>query len=272
MTYAIPPQGWYGPETEPEEPTVPLSHYLWILKRHRWKILAFVAACMLATFIVSERVTPIYESTATIDVDRRMPAGILGQDANQYPTADADQFLATQVKLIQSDSVLRPVAEKFHLKTDAAGKLPSTRAQNAPVTLKQLKVTRPPNTYLLLIAYRSPNPDLASDVSNAIAASYIRHTYDIRFRSSASLAEFMEKQLEELKAKMETSGEALAKFERELNVINPEEKTNILSSRLLQLNTDYTTAQTDRVHKEAAYTSVRSGEMEAAQVSSHVEN
>jgi hypothetical protein len=32
--------GW---DLEPEEPAVPLSHYLWIVKRHRWKILAFVS-------------------------------------------------------------------------------------------------------------------------------------------------------------------------------------------------------------------------------------
>jgi succinoglycan biosynthesis transport protein ExoP len=67
----------------------------------------------------------------------------------------------------------------------------------------------------------------------------------------------MEKQLEELKAKMERSSAALAQFERELNVINPEEKTSILSARLLQLNTEYTNAQTDRVRKEAAWKSVQ---------------
>ncbi len=284
LAYTVPPPNWYGPDPEPDEPTVPLSHYLWILKRHRWKILSFVAACVLAVFLVSERITPIYESTATIDVDRRMPAGVLGQDAAQYPTQDADQFLATQVKLIQSDSVLRPVADKFHLrKADrtspqnrdrqgADSALPSTAAQDAPVKLKDLKVTRPPNTYLLLIAYRSPDPRLASDVANAIAGSYILHTYNIRFRSSAGLAQFMEKQLEELKAKMESSSAALAGFERELNLINPEEKTNILSSRLLQLNTDYTTAQTERVRKEAANNSVRAGTLEAAQVSTQGES
>jgi capsular exopolysaccharide synthesis family protein len=279
VTYTVAPPNWYGPDSEPEERTVPLSHYIWILKRHRWKILSFVAVCVIATFIVSERVTPIYESTATIDVDRRMSAGILGQEATQDPSMDSDQFLATQVKLIESDSVLRPVVEKFHLRSEAlpsrdrqGAVLPSSRALNAPVTLKQLKVTRPPNTYLLLISYRSPDADLASDVSNAVASSYIFHTYDIRFRSSANLAQFMEKQLEELKAKMERSSEALARFERELNVIDPEEKTNILSARLLQLNTDYTNSQSDRVHKEAAYTSVRNGELEAAQVSTQGES
>jgi capsular exopolysaccharide synthesis family protein len=82
----------------------------------------------------------------------------------------------------------------------------------------------------------------------------------------------MEKQIEELKAKMERSSAALAQFERELNVINPEEKTSILSSRLLQLNTEYTNAQTDRVRKESAWKSVQSGTLEAAQVSTQGED
>jgi capsular exopolysaccharide synthesis family protein len=78
----------------------------------------------------------------------------------------------------------------------------------------------------------------------------------------------MEKQIDELKAKMEKSGMDLAQFEKDLDVINPEEKTNILSARLLQLNTEYTTAQADRVSKEAAWNAMKSGSLEAAQVSS----
>ena len=74
----------------------------------------------------------------------------------------------------------------------------------------------------------------------------------------------MEKQLEELKAKMEGSTAALAQFEKELNVINPEEKTSILSARLLQLNTEYTNAQAERVRKEAAVNSLNTGSMESA--------
>ena len=283
---AIPSQTqWYGPEVEPEEPTVPLSHYLWILKRHRWKILAFVFTCVVSTAIISSRLTPIYESTATVDIDRRMPTGVLGQDAQPAATNDADQFIATQVKLVQSDSVLRPVVEKYKvtdighdswLPESQPNWLPENQPKliddtEAPVTLRSLKVTRPPNTYLLLISYRSPDPHLAADMANGIAQFYIEHTYNIRFRSSASLSTFMEKQLEELKAKMERSSEALAQFERELNVINPEEKTSILSARLLQLNSEYTNAQAERVKKEAAYNSVKSGTLEAVQASSQGE-
>ena len=101
---------------EQQAGTVPLGHYLWILRRHAWKIAGFVAGVVLATLVVSLRLTPIYESTATIDVDRQMPTGVLGQEALQNVSNDADQFLATQVRLIESDSVLRPVVEKYRLR------------------------------------------------------------------------------------------------------------------------------------------------------------
>jgi succinoglycan biosynthesis transport protein ExoP len=261
-----------------DEPTVPLSHYLWILRTHRWKMVAFVSTCLLATAVVSARLQPIYESTATIDIDRRAPSEVVGQDsARDAAPNDADQFLATQIKMIQSDAVLRGVTENFHL-LDREGQLKRMspekmqEAVRAPITLRRLSVTRPPNTYLLLISYRSPDPQLAAEVANAIANSYLAHTYEIRIRSSAGLSSFMERQIDELKAKMERSSLALAQFEKDLDVINPEEKTNILSARLIQLNTEYTNAQAERVKKEAAWNGIKAGSLEAVQVSTQAES
>ena len=262
--YAAPPL-YTWTEEEPEEHRMALSQYVWIVKRHRWKILGFVAASVAATWLISARLTPIYESTATVDVDRQTPPGVVGDEAARSALNDADQFLATQIKLVESDSVLRPVDRRFELRRHEHQTLSaSARAQEAPVTLKRLRVTRPPNTYLIEISYRSEDPQLSADAANAIAESYLEDIYNIRIRSSASLSAFMERQMEELKAKMERSSKALAAFERDLNVINPEEKTNILASRLLQLNTDYTTAQAERLKQEAAYDAVRAGSLEAA--------
>lgn len=259
-------------ETNQEVAGPPASHYIWIVRRHFWKIFAFVLTSVAATVIVSTRVTPIYEATATIDIDRQTPTGVIGQESAPTSQNDSEQFLATQIKLIQSDSVLRPVAQKHRLIDYQA--IAATRTaprpvspEDSPVALRDLKVTRPPSTYLLLISYRSPDPQLSANVANGVAQSYIEHTYNIRFHASAGLSAFMEKQLDELRAKMERSSAAQAQFERELNVINPEEKTSILSARLLQLNTEHTNAQSDRVKKEAAFSSVTAGSLEAAQVS-----
>ena len=261
--YLAPP--YQAAEEESEEAKVPLSQYFWILKRHRWRIGGFVAAVMLGTLVVSARLTPIYESTATVDIDRQSPSGVVGEDAARSALNDSDQFMATQIKLVESDSVLRPVDQRFELRK-LEGQLAalSARGEAAPVILKQLKVTRPPNTYLMQIGYRSADPQLAADAANAITQSYLEHSYEIRLRSSAGVASFMERQIEELKAKMEQSSHALSGFERELNVINPEEKTNILSARLLQLNTEFTNAQTERLRQEAGYQSVSGGSFDAA--------
>lgn len=289
----IPPQGqqfqqWMMPQNqnsssfngEPDnsESGLPLSHYLWIIKRHLWKIAVLVALCTTATFVVTSRLTSIYESTATIDIDRQATNSIVGNDSarsggNPY---DSDQFLATQIKLLQSDSVLRPVMTRYNL-LDQEGQLkdlPEARKTaliNSPIVLKNLKVIRPPNTYLLLVSYRSPDAQLAANVANEISNSYLQHTYTLRIRSSANLSTFVERQIEDLRAKMERSGQRQAQFERELNVISPEEKTSILSSRLMQLNTEYTNAQGDRVRKESQFNSMKGGSLEAAQISSQGE-
>lgn len=265
-------------QLEGEVPPVPLSHHLWILRRHVWKIATFVATCVLVTFVVSARIKPIYESTATIVVDFQEPAEVVGANSTSSATqSNPDQFLATQIKLIQSDAVLHPVAEQYHLLGSGgyAGNASSDNAQQsseAPVSLSQLKVARPPNTYLLLISYRSPDPRLAASIANAIANSYLQHTYDLRIRSSASLSSFMERQLDELKAKMEQSNLALAQYEKDLDVINPEEKTNILTARLELLNTQYTAAQAERIRAEAALNVIKSGLVSANDVSSQGES
>jgi succinoglycan biosynthesis transport protein ExoP len=263
------------PEAEPLRPGVPLTHYMWVLRRYCWPLIAFFIICVAGTLLVSLRLTPVYEATAIIDVDRESPPGIIGQEALRAVTNDSDQFLATQIKLIQSDSVLRPVVEKYHLRDveKIVNKhVSAADAEEAPLILKRLKVTRPQNTYLLLISYRSTNAKLSANVANGIARSYIDHTFDLRYKATASLSVFMERQIDELKAKMERSTAALAQFERELNVINPEEKTSILSARLLQLNTEYTNAQADRVRKEAAARSQSTGTIEAAQSSAQGES
>ena len=144
--------------TDTESTARPLSHYLWLLNRDKWKLLAFVSLVVLCTVILSSRMTKYYQSTATVDVDRMAPTEVIGQQSNARAINDAEQFLSTQVKLIQSDSVLRPVVQQYGRAIAAATgtTLGSSRAQAAPVSLNKLAITRPLKTYLIQISYRSP--------------------------------------------------------------------------------------------------------------------
>jgi uncharacterized protein involved in exopolysaccharide biosynthesis/Mrp family chromosome partitioning ATPase len=257
-------------------PESPAAYFFSVIRHRAWEIFTAVALVAGATYGISRLITPAYEATATVDIDLRTPVGVLGSDAHQVSSLDGDQFMATQMKLIQSDSVLRAVAQKYNLlkiEKQESGEpdVPETTLKQVPVLLKKLRVNRPPNTFLIEISYRSPDRELSSSVANEIADSYIRHTYNLRYQSAEGLSAFMGKQLEQLKAKMEQSSDKLAAFERDLNVADPEQKTAILSSRLIQLNNEYATAEADRLRKEAAFHSMQNGTMEAAEVSTQGE-
>src|ERR1700689_3849911 len=80
-----------------------LSQYLWVVKRHRWKLVAFVVFSVITTVIVSKRLTPLYESTAVIDIDRQTPAAVLGAESTTaVNSADVENYLTTQEQIVQS--------------------------------------------------------------------------------------------------------------------------------------------------------------------------
>src|ERR1700685_4090189 len=74
-----------------------LSQYLWVVKRHRWKLLGFLVFSVIATVIVSKRLTPLYESTAVIDIDRQTPAAVLGAESTAaLNSAHVGDYVTTQ--------------------------------------------------------------------------------------------------------------------------------------------------------------------------------
>ena len=58
------------PEKETERSAIPLAHYLWVLRRHMRKIAGLVLAAVVCVYVLTKRITPIYESTVTIGIDR----------------------------------------------------------------------------------------------------------------------------------------------------------------------------------------------------------
>jgi capsular exopolysaccharide synthesis family protein len=52
----------------------------------------------------------------------------------------------------------------------------------------------------------------------------------------------------------------LVRYQRENNIVGLDEKQNIVTAKLEQLNRDFTTAQTERIQKEATYNLVKTGD------------
>ncbi len=144
--------------------------------------------------------------------------------------------------------------------------------QSRPHCSQKVSSTRFPNTDVLQIGYRSTDPDLSAAIANGVAQSYIEHTYEIRIRHLSRPFAFHEPGTAgpagegrgvERKISRTGAGTECSKSGRE---------TNILAARLLQLNTEYTKVQSERVKAESMYNSLAAGSLEAALGSSQNED
>src|SRR3954454_2790749 len=85
------------------------------IRRYTWTITTVIAAALAGTYLVTSLIQPLYESTVTLKIERRSNNGYIGVQALMPPAGDSDQLMNTQLDLVQSDSILRPATEKFHL-------------------------------------------------------------------------------------------------------------------------------------------------------------
>jgi capsular exopolysaccharide synthesis family protein len=74
----------------------------------------------------------------------------------------------------------------------------------------------------------------------------------------------MEQQLDELKAKVEKSQQAMVNYERQNVIVNIDDKQSVVEQRLAGLSQDLTTAQSERMQKQSLYEQVSSKDSQAA--------
>jgi succinoglycan biosynthesis transport protein ExoP len=261
--------------SDPAEFQHPLTFYAHILARRWLWILLLSLTCTAVVVLGCAFAPPVYVGSAVIAIDRQAAPEAVGD--NRVLTTGDDQFMATQQRLLLADNILRPVAERYNL-LEREHQLrhyffwrysPQVEAavRNAPTILKNLKIERNPNTYLLTISYRDREPRMAADVSNAIGDSYLREIFETRIKEAGRLTSSMESQLIDLKEKMESTHGALMTYQRNLGTADPEQKTSVLVARLQALNTENTLAEADRIAKEAVYREARGGSLPGVEVS-----
>ena len=262
--------------SDPAQSQRPLTFYTRILNQH-WLMITLCSLALTSLVVLACLLAPpINVGSAMIAIDRQVAPETIGAD-RLLSTGD-DQFMATQQSLLHADTILRPVAERYNLLEREHqlrrywfwrfSERKERAIRNAPVTLKHLKIERNPNTYLLTISYSDRDPRVAAEVANAIADSYLHDIFETRIKEAGRLTSSMERQLIDLKEKMESTHNALMVYQRDLGTADPEQKTSVLVAKLQALNTENSAAEADRIAKEAVYREAKDGTLPEVEVSS----
>jgi len=257
-----------------------LREYLRVLIKRKWIVLACIFGIFAAVAIASLRQTPIYEAVGRIAVNKADANLITFKDSmpimDYYDPTDLD----TEVRILQSDLLALQVIRQLNLdKRPEYGGQPEKQPNLVPDPLQadsaratallgafkgSLHATLTPNTRIIEIRYRSTDRNLAATAVNALVSTYIEQNFKTKFESTMQASDWLSKQLVDLQMKVETSQEKLVRYQKEHEILGIDEKQNIITQKLDELNKELTNAESDRMQKEAVYRMTQSGDPDAA--------
>ena len=262
-------QEMYG-STTPEHS---LSDYWRILQKRKWTVIVSVVMVVITATLISVRTTPIYDAMTRILISQQRSNPINFKESNASQEDDYQQRdIDTQVKILQSDTMAELVIHRLNLdahpdfagtaQTQSSGGItvsesPDKEAERQEGLIRKfqgsLKVQQIPDTSLVEIKYSDSNPSLAADIANAIAAAFIEQNVKSRYDSTMQAADWLSKQLADLQIKMESSQARLIQYQKEHAIVGTDEKQNLTTEKLDELNKELIGAQADRIQRESLY-------------------
>jgi polysaccharide biosynthesis transport protein len=280
----------FYPQPAPHEFAV--GEYLRTLIKRKWVILSCLATIFSVVTIASLKTTRVYEAGGTIAINKP-DTSLNFQNSATFSLDYYDPTeLDTEVKILQSDLLAMQVIRELNLdrRAEFAGGAPPTTSpsldlapdplQSDPVRASSmigvfkgnLRIGLSPNTRIIEVHYRSPDPQMAANVVNTLMQTYVENNFKARFESTMQASDWLSKQLVDLQMKVETSQQKLVRYQKEHEILG-DEKQNITMEKLEELNKELTTAENERMDKESLYRLVESGDPDAiAAMASSIED
>jgi capsular exopolysaccharide synthesis family protein len=262
-------------DLSPREPH--LYDYLLILRKHQWLILSFSLAVVTIVAIATFRMQAVYTAVSRIEIDREN-TNVLPQGADSFDlVTDMDTYIETQSRILTSETLaLRTIRDSGLIPhADFGGTASASEAITSGSLMNHrrppelggflgsLTVKRVPQSRLLDVSFESTNPEQAAQILNFHIQSFIEQNYRSRYDTTAKASEWLKNQLSELKVKVQKSEDARLSYERQHQIWELNDKQNITTQRLNDVNKELTDAQSDRMRKEALYEFAKSGNIDA---------
>lgn len=221
-----------------------LRNFLMVLRRRAWVIVGVAALVMAAATARTLSEVEIFQGQFRVlvepvnaDEDLSDLTSVLGERTLAKSSLDYE----TQVQVLRSPELITPVAEQ----------LQQTYPDLSYLTiLENLTIKRLGNTKILEVSYTSSDAVQAQVVLDQLSQAYLAYSLNERQTNLRQGINFIENQLPDLQAQVDTIQAQLEDFRRRYNFITPEiqsaqlseQKTELISQRL-ELERQFSEAQ-----------------------------
>ena len=263
-----------------------ILEYWQMVRRHKVAVVVVSMLGAIAGFLYTLPQPRIYQAHTTIEV-QGLNEDFLGlhnvsptvsPTSNYYPDFD----IQTQVKIMQSESLAKSVVADLE-----KGKPPDNLRPPDRLTVwkKALKIDPPSQDELWKLAIGtaaasvrvrasgtnriveitcdSTQPQVAASFANTLTREFIEQNLEARWKSTEYTGEWLTRQLQDIKIKLEKADEELNAYAKSAGLIFTDEKTSVEEDKLRSLQKDLLQAQSDRVSKQSKYEMAASSPPEA---------
>lgn len=209
----------------------------------RWKLaLAVVMAITLLVLSVTLLLPKQYTATANVVIDVKTPDPIAGMSS---PALYAPSYMATQLDILQSDSVAQRVARMLKLDQSlqmqeswqqATGGKGSFYSWLGTWLLRGLEVKPSRESNVIELNYKFAEPRFASLAANAFVQAYIDTTLELRVEPAKQYSGFFNDRLKQARAQLERAQGKLSEFQKEKGIVDAEERIDVETSKLTALS------------------------------------
>lgn len=270
-----------------------LRDYVDILFRRKWVILLSLLVSVLVVSLYCLTATRVYKAEAKIEISPENPKVITFEEVIALEPHQRE-FYETQFQLIKSRSLAKEVVETLNLgsypefkseiqgnggiisslltyldgllliretATDVEMGGGDAKSQEKLIDSLLARVDVKPDrrSRLVEISFESSDPKLSALVVNTLVDEYIDWMLDRKLVATKSARAFLERQLEQAKAKLEKAEEELNKFAKDMDIVSLDENLNLVYKQLAELNKASSEAETERLSKEALFKEVLAG-------------
>jgi capsular exopolysaccharide synthesis family protein len=263
-----------------------LLEYWNILRRRKGAVLLFAFLGIVLALLLTLPQTPVYQGRASLEIQSLNQDFMNTKQVN--PISDVPDYnsndIQTHIKLLQSETLLARVSAKLAQSRPGDPAPPPSRilawrhAFNLPepepvdarkqalvLAASSLKLRAAGQTRVVEILCDSTDPRLAAAFANALGNEYIDQSMEARWQMNQRTSEWLTRQLEDVRIKLERSEDQLQRYARQSGLLftGDKEKQNVSDEKLRQLQQELSKAQADRISMQSRYEMAQGAEPES---------
>ena len=241
-------------ESESSNSGMKLNDVLFILFRHKWKIIICATVGILAAAGVYFLFPPQYESQAKLFVryvvDRSAVDGVDSQNKTEAIGSPSESAINSEVEILTSSDLAMQVAAIVGADrlVPGSGEKP-TNADAALVILKNLEVTVVKDSSIISVTYKNKDPKLAIQVLQELVNRYFDKHLEIH-RSLGGF-DYLTREADQLRGQLNQTEEELKQLKTKAGITSLPEDTATLATELSKTQQDLDTAEGELAAQKA---------------------